>query len=106
MSGLEILPAPEIDKATEHQSKWDTERNAFQRLLPMLLPSYRDQYVAVHEGRVVDFGPDQIQVALRVYKQFGYLPIYVGLVSEQSPPVLRLPTRLLEEGHRHASVSL
>ncbi len=63
----------------------------FLEMLPDLLQTHRDKYVAVHEGRVVDSGDDKIELGLRAYKKYGYIPIYVGLVSV-TPPVYRMPS--------------
>jgi hypothetical protein len=70
-------------------AKWDRERREFARLLPSLLESHRGKFVAIHDGRVVGEGADQIEVAMRAYSEFGYVPIYVGLVNEVSPTVVQ-----------------
>src|SRR5438552_19129717 len=41
--------------------KLASEYDAFQRLLPELLPSLRDQFVAVHDGQVVSRDADMIE---------------------------------------------
>jgi hypothetical protein len=51
-------------------------------LLPELLRTHRGQYVAIHEEQVVDSGDDTFALGRRVYKRFGYVPIYVAPVSE------------------------
>ena len=61
-------------------------------MLPDLLVNHRNQYVAVHQGQVVACGPEKISVALQAYREHGHVPIYVGLVSDQSPSPARLPT--------------
>ena len=76
------LPEPEL-------SKFERERKTFYRLLPQLVATHHGQYVAIHEGQVVDSGPDQLDVALRVQQRVGCVPIYVGLVSEGPQPVYR-----------------
>lgn len=98
MSQADVLPAPELERLADGMSKWEQERSAYWRLLPTLVSRYRDQYVAVHEGQVVDSGADQVELALRVYRRFGYVPIYVGLVSDDPVRMLRVPTpRVLGE---------
>lgn len=77
-----ILPEPQL-------SKFDRERRAFYRLLPELLKTHRNQYVAIHEEQVVDSGSDQVEVALRVQKRFGNVALYVHLVSDEPEPVSR-----------------
>jgi hypothetical protein len=94
MNSTETLPAPVLPAPPE--DKLLKEQQAFHRLLPELLPTHRDQYVAIHEGRVVDSGPDQIEVAERAYARFGYMPILLTLVTERPRPVIRIPSpRLL-----------
>ena len=95
MSEPVTLPAPDISVTAPHdpiQEKFQRERRAFLRLLPELLKTHRGQYVAIHEEQVVDSGDDQFTIARRVYKRFGYVPIYVGPVSEY-PEVCRVTYR-------------
>lgn len=61
---------------------FDREQQAFRRMLPELLGTHRGQYVAVHGEQVVDSGPDQLEVALRVLRRVGHVPVYVHLVDD------------------------
>ncbi|MCY2994466.1 MAG: DUF5678 domain-containing protein [Planctomycetota bacterium] len=98
MSQADVLAAPELEPIVDGMSKWDQERSAYWRLLPDLVSQYRGQYVAVHDRQVVDSGENQVELALRVYQRFGYVPIYVGLVSDEPLRMLRVPTpRVLRE---------
>lgn len=92
MSVIETLPAPELCFAAPIDDKWRRERQAFDRMLPDLLATHRDQFVAIHRGQVVASGPDKIAVALQAYREHGQIPIYVGLVSDQPPSPARLPS--------------
>jgi len=97
MSELEVLPAPVLSPPAA--DKWRREQQAFRRQLPELLKTHRDQYVAIHEGKVVEAGTDKLEVAGRAYARLGYVPIYVGLVTDQPAPVLRVPSpRVLSPG--------
>jgi hypothetical protein len=96
MSQLEALAAPVL--APRERNKWRREQEAFRQLLPDLLKSHRDQYVAVHEGRVVEAGPDKLAVAGQAYARFGYVPIYVSLVTDQRLSLSRILARALEAG--------
>jgi hypothetical protein len=80
-----VLPPPPEDK-------WRREYRAFLRMIPELLKTHRGKYVAIHEEKVVESGDDLIPVALRAYERHGYVPIYVGLVTDEPPPVIRLPS--------------
>jgi hypothetical protein len=59
-------------------------------LLPGLLASHRGKYVAIHEGQVVDSDAKDIALIQRVHARLGYVPIYVGLVSEERQ-IVRVP---------------
>jgi hypothetical protein len=93
MERVTLLPAPEIVTGSIEETDWERERRGFQRLLPSLLATYPGQYVAVRDGAVVASGTDRITVALEAYRQVGYVPLYVGLVVEDSPKrTVRLPS--------------
>lgn len=89
MSQLDTLAAPLLPVP---ENKWRREQQAFRRLLPELLKTHSRQYVAIHEGQVVESGSDKLEVAARAYACFGYVPIYVSLVTDQPLPLVRLPS--------------
>lgn len=94
----ETFPAPMLTPLPSKNEKWEREYAAFLEMLPELLQTHRNRFVAVHEERVVDCGDDKIALALRVYEKYGYIPIYVGLVSVERP-IVRIPTfRVLGKG--------
>jgi hypothetical protein len=74
------------------KNKWEHEQQAFRRLLPELLRTHTGQYVAIHGGEVVESGPDKLAVAERAYARFGYVPIYVSLVSDEPSLLIRIPS--------------
>ena len=92
MNEIEVFPAPILDLPPPPENKWEKEYHAFIRLLPQLLETHRDKYVAVHEGKVVDSGEDIIELALRAYATYGYVPIYCGLVTDQPQRPIRIPS--------------
>jgi hypothetical protein len=95
---IELLPAPSIP--TQPVDKWRSEQLAFRRMLPDLLKNHLNHFVAIHEGRVVEFGLDKLAVAQLAYARFGYQPIYVSLVTEASPLPIRLPSpRMVGRDH-------
>jgi hypothetical protein len=92
-------PAPVLELPIPPQSKWAREHQAFLQMLPALLQTHRGKYVAIHEGQVVGSGDDKITLALHAYAQYGYVPIYVGLVAERPLPRPRIPHyRILSPG--------
>jgi hypothetical protein len=90
MDSTETLPAPVLPAPPE--DKFRKEQQAFRRILPELLRVHRDQYVAIHEGQVVESGTDKLEVADRAYARFGYVPILVTLVTDRPLPVIRIPS--------------
>ena len=98
MSTTELLPAPVLP--TPPEDKFRKEQQAFYRLLPELLRTHRDQYVAIHEGQVVESGPDKLEVARLAYSRFGYIPIFVSQVTERPLKPFRIPSpRLVRAGN-------
>ena len=89
MAQQETLPAVELehDEVSENAALFEAEKRTFWALRERLLDQYEGEYVAIHQGRVVDHDTDKIKLGLRVYQRFGYRPIYVQLVSRQGLPV-------------------
>ena len=92
MSEPITFPAPVLELPIPPQNKWEREYRAFLQLLPDLLRTSRGKYVAVHEGRVVDSGDDELALASRVWANFGYVPIHIDLVTELRRPPERVPS--------------
>jgi hypothetical protein len=103
-SSIETLPAPVLQAPPE--DKFHKELQAFHRLLGELLQTHRGQYVAIHEGQVVDSGPDKLDVADRVYERFGYIPILVTLVADRPLKPIRIPSpRLIRDGNPSSGIT-
>jgi hypothetical protein len=90
MSDPTTYPAVELPQPPSG-GKWEREYRAFLRLLPELLQTHQGKYVAIHEERVVGSGEDKVALALETYKQHGYVPIYVGLVTNPPGERVRIP---------------
>jgi len=89
----------ERDEVSENAALFEAEKKCFWALREQLLDQYEGQYVAIHQGRVVDHDTDKLKLGLRVYQRFGYLPIYVQLVSRQGLPVKWLASPRHVEPH-------
>jgi hypothetical protein len=96
MSTTETWPAPDL--STRHDDKWRREQRAFHDLLPGLLHTNPGQFVAIHEGQVVEAGDDKLAVAWRAYDRFGYVPIFVSRVAAGPPGPVRVPSPRRLEG--------
>jgi hypothetical protein len=88
-------------EAWQQEQLWhiQPEREAFQRLLPELLKTRPGQFVAIHDGRVVDSDSDEVALASRVIAQ-QYDPVYIQEVRE-APHIYDLPS---PESVWHASI--
>jgi hypothetical protein len=85
-----LTPPFEARLTPPELSKGEREYQTFLRLLPQLLGTHRGQYVAIHDGQMVDSDADDIALIQRVHARVGYVPIHVGLVTDQ-PRVVRVP---------------
>lgn len=92
MSEPEIFPAPVITVSEGKNVKWERERRAFLRLLPGLLSGNFGKYAAIHDEKVVEIGDTPLETVERAYTRFGYVPIFVGLISDQPATPVRIPS--------------
>lgn len=73
------------------------EKQVFDRLKSELLQTHRGEYVVIREGKAVLFGHNKSELAKQAYQQFGYGPLYIGLVQEK-PEVVHIPTPKVRRG--------
>jgi hypothetical protein len=92
MSETVTYPAPVVDWPPPPRDKGEREYRAFLRMLPELLREYHGKYVAVHDEQVVDSGDDELALASCVWAKYGYVPIHIGLVTEQPLRPVRIPS--------------
>lgn len=76
--------------------KLEAEMAAFQAQLPAPLAAYPDQYVAIHEGRVIDHGADLRALHSRVYARMGSIPVLLPKVTATSEPDILIRSPRLE----------
>ena len=71
-------------KRPKYEEIFEKERASFLKLKKKLIgdPNYSDKYVAVVGGKIVDTDRDKIPLAKRVYSKHGYVPMYIGKVTE------------------------
>ncbi len=67
------------------------ERIEFFRQLPKLGEVHVGQYVAMHDGEVVDADRSRRALVRRFFDRFGDASVYIGFVGGQPPPA-RVPT--------------
>lgn len=69
--------------------KLKTEAQALERLHPQLVKQYLGQFVAVHEGQVVDTDVNFETLFLRLQKRLGDIPVLIHPVSTEPTSELR-----------------
>ncbi len=76
--------------------KLKAETQAFERLHPQLVQRHFGQFVAVHEGQVVDVDADFGVLFLRVRKRLGNVIVLMRQVRAEPVLELRAPSPRLE----------
>ncbi len=74
------------------------ESQAFDQLRDTWLAQYKDEYVAVHQGRVVDHDPDLRTLHLRVFAQLGHTAVLLKRVTDQPQRELVFRSPRFERG--------
>ena len=78
------------------RAKIRAETEAFNRQYDNLLKMYPGQYVAVHNGQVIDHDPDLRTLHLRVHQKLGQAPVLLKQVTDQPERVLQFRSPRLE----------
>jgi hypothetical protein len=87
------LPTISVELPTPSPSKWEREYEAFRQMLPRLLQTHRGQYVAVHEGQVIESGSDPVDVTFQALSRVGNVDVHVGHVTDEPAPLYRSGVR-------------
>ncbi len=59
----------------------EAEYRAFNKLLPRLLKRYKDEYVAIYQGKLLGHHPDDRELARRAYEKVGHVPFLLTRIS-------------------------
>ena len=78
--------------------KLEAEVRAFERMHPRLVEAYLGQFVAVHEGRVVDADGDFEALFLRLQRRLGGVVVLIRRVEGEAGVELRAPGVRLDRG--------
>ena len=79
--------------SASNQLKIQNEKHAFLKKKTALMndPNMKGKYVAVHDGEVIDSDVDEIVLMQRVYKNYGYVPILIERVVEETKVIFHSP---------------
>ncbi|MEK9150089.1 MAG: DUF5678 domain-containing protein, partial [Candidatus Desantisbacteria bacterium] len=79
-----------IISPSEAEKRASEEMKAFLEMEEELLKKYpKGRFVAVLGGRVIADGDNEIELAMRVYEEQGYLPIHIGCLGVE-PEVIEM----------------
>lgn len=67
------------------------EKETYFKMEKELINNYRGKFVAVLNGEIVGVGEDKMELALGIYKERGYVPMYIGQVGAKER-VIRVPS--------------
>lgn len=86
---------PEISSTkTEFEDKMESaflqNMEMFHQLKDNLLVEHKGEYVAILDGKLVDFDVDDENLAQRMYEKYGDVPFFIALVAIE-PVVYDLP---------------
>lgn len=66
------------------RQKVSEESRVYREQHAQLKPRYLGQYIAMHDGQVIDHDPDFIALRQRVRERFGRAPVMITLVEESA----------------------
>lgn len=73
------------------------EKEAFLRMEEELEKKYFGKFVAIFNGEVIGVDEDEGRLIMSVYKERGYIPIYVRCVGEKER-IIRIPSPRIRQG--------
>ncbi len=79
---------------SEARRKMQREMNAFFQLHARLLADHAGDYVAIHQGKVIDHDADQLALFQRVEQRYGDTPVLIKqvLADPEEEYTFRSPT--------------
>lgn len=77
------LPAGRLGREDLEDAPFWKEVAAFNQMSQQLIDEHYGEYVAVYQGNIVDADPDEGELALRFYRTFGYVPVYIHKVGTE-----------------------
>jgi dCTP deaminase len=89
--GPEEVPTLHRREPPKPPLPFQRDKRAFERIKPELMKTNRGQYVVIREEKPILFGHNKTELAGQAYKEFGYGPLYIGLLEEE-PEVVHLST--------------
>lgn len=90
---LGLQPTQLLEKALqqflreEASKKISQEEQYFRQQLSQLLAEYADQYIAMHNGQIIDSDANELELYLRIREKYPYTGILLKKVTPQTEEV-------------------
>jgi hypothetical protein len=81
---------PEERERVEQRSKIEREQQLYEAQHTDLLAGYQGQYIAMHEGKVVDQDVDRIALSRRIRQHYGRTAVLITQVREEPRLIINL----------------
>lgn len=80
---------------TQQRQVIDREIEAYTQMHASLWRTFPDQWVAIHDGKLVDQDSDRVALYRRIRARYGQTPVLVRQVQEEANPeiYIRTPSR-------------
>lgn len=86
----------EKTNSEQRRQRQQAELDAWYALPADLRQRYSGNYVALWEGEVVDYSPDQSEVYLRIRERFGARPVVIIHADWESLPIFTFHSTTME----------
>jgi len=76
----------------EYDAQFEWEANAFEAMREQLLEKHEGKFVAVYQGKIIDFDDSERTLFIRVLSKYGVqTPIYFQQVLKEGIPIVDIP---------------
>ena len=79
-----------IPPTNNRQSKIEAEQRHYEAQHSALLDTYKDQYIAMHEGCVVDHDFNRVTLSRRIRNRYGSTPVLITQVRDEPRLTIRV----------------
>lgn len=77
------MPTQPLSSSDGRFAKIETEQKHYEATHATLLNLYRGQYIAMHDGEVVDHDFDRVGLSRRVRSRYGKIPVLIVQVRDE-----------------------
>lgn len=88
---------PESPAQAEQQRKIEREERHYEAQHAELLALYQGQYIAMHDGKVVDHDVDRVALSRRIRSKYGKTAVLITQVREEPKLTIRVRSPRFEK---------